>query len=635
MESSVPFSSFDINFYATLIFVLFNVLISLFFINKYMLLSRKYKRLSNQASNKKNLIIEFLNDQHNNTTAHKRVPGGAQLDKEIILLRKAYLKIESQALARYQADNNKYLRFLNDHLIRLLKILLPQYYQRKQQDNSLLDKVNRVKSKFNELESKAKLPKSKFKNFSSTLDSLAHTTPSSKADKERLEEKLDKINSIITIYEDDNLRKRYVASKKKLEYANSGKASVNKMKKASDRANTSIEHFDESKIKDDIESELNRFRSENKQLKENLQSLQEQFEKIGSSNSSIIAGITNQKEDSIDDLSEEILEANEREIDRLRGVINSQRNSIFEMEDTIQKLDKSSAESDQSEIDKLRRCITESEVCIQILENELDELKHHLDEIKSQKGLGSEAEKEELASEVEDLRKDLQESIDQSNQNQSLVEAFKELLNAKSIEDISLLIYEEVSKLNYSPSVVIYTPERNFELAKKGQVTIREKVIINNMQPGEFNPSTRGALTFKLLHLGGILTPEGELPDHTANLEYLSSLLKFTDKVIKFLIEQSKIRKIDANISDCINTIKHTSYEIDKQLEKNNKNLKTSLESTFKQIKEYGRSTGLSATQISKFQSMENELLNQIKADDIVRLKTKKQLLALIGKLEK
>jgi hypothetical protein len=90
----------------------------------------------------------------------------------------------------------------------------------------------------------------------------------------------------------------------------------------------------------------------------------------------------------------------------------------------------------------------------------------------------------------------LEKAVDKNQRSDLLMEFVKQALQASSLEDISLLIYESITNLNYMPSIIVRGPERSLELAPHNSVSVRDKVLINNMQINEINPGNSGQLSF-------------------------------------------------------------------------------------------------------------------------------------------
>src|SRR5690606_24210409 len=141
------------------------------------------------------------------------------------------------------------------------------------------------------------------------------------------------------------------------------------------------------------------------------------------------------------------------------------------------------------EIDKLQRCIHESEVCISMLEQELEEMKKDIDTIRynnEETGITL-AEAGQLGEELNTIKADLEKALDKSQRGEAIIEFVREALNASSVEEISLLIYENITSLNYLPSLIVKAPTRFIEVAQQNTVSSRDKVLINSMQFNEIN----------------------------------------------------------------------------------------------------------------------------------------------------
>ncbi len=76
------------------------------------------------------------------------------------------------------------------------------------------------------------------------------------------------------------------------------------------------------------------------------------------------------------------------------------------------------------------------------------------------------------------------------------------------------------------------------------------------------------------------------------------------------------------------------SFELDKDLEKFSTKTKKSVTESYKQVKDLSRSKGIDVSIIASFQNIEKELLSQLEADNVIRLKVRKKFLGLVNSLE-
>jgi hypothetical protein len=339
------------------------------------------------------------------------------------------------------------------------------------------------------------------------------------------------------------------------------------------------------------------------------------------------------------DLSDEILQANEKEIERLHDVISNQRKSIMEMEESLQSLGhltESENSVHKSEVEKLRRCIQESEICISMLEKELEDLKtdlHNIRAAREEHGITL-AETTQLDDELSSIKTELEKTVDKNQRSEALLEFVREALQASSLEDISLLIYENITSLNSTPSIIVKGPERSLELGPQNAVSVRDKVLINNMQINEINPGSSGQLSFRFLNIAGIVRPAAGEELHGDDQTHIIEIMRVADRIINYLASNIKVRSSAKSLDATINLIKQNSFEMDKMLDDYAKKAKKLVSSNFSQLQDAARAKGLGATHIASFGAIEQETLRQLEAENTLRLKMRKQFLTLLNQLE-
>lgn len=626
----------SVTFYAALAFSIANVFACLYFINRYFLVKKKLDRINNQQRDKRKIILGYLNEQQQITSNRHLIKLSPSLQSEVKALRAAYLKIEEQALD-YPINSADYATTLNDKLLKLLKTLLPEFFgKNRQQKNLLAEKIAQTRDKLSNLATLKKSSNINYSKLMDTLDQLSGSQKQSGKNDGTLLKKVEQLDALITICNDDKLRKSYSRSSLKNNYSKKNGKNLQKMEAQTNESARHIDKLIKSQNASGLEDQLSRFQKENESLKSHIAIIKGQLADLQKQEEQNLFQFESGKSlESEEDLSDDILEANEKEITRLREVIHTQKASILEMEKTIESLGEHSSDEDKVEINKLKKCIKESEMCIEILEGELQQLKDQLDEIKSSKeDQPSPSELALIHHELENVKRDLQATSLQNELSSRFLAHYQELINANSIEDISLLLYECLSDYGYTPSILINNNGRVLEVSKFGKVPQKEKVIISSMRPNEVNPLDNGSLSFRLKNISGFINVEEGLDNIKSNQTQITRLLKTGDRIINLLSAANQSRKFHGKISDCVNEIKHTSFEVDKELEKFINGTKKSVFYGFKQAKDLARSKGLDAQIIAALNSVENEIIQQIDADNIVRLKAKKKLIHVIKQLE-
>lgn len=634
-------------------FFVINVIINLFLINKIFEERQRSRKLAKQKKDDTKIIREFLELQHQETRTHnRRLQKQVTLDKEVIYLRTAYMKIEGNAIA-YKVDTDPYWSYINEQLKKVIKAAVPQLLHKDAEVKELQNKITLLKDKIRLIPGKDNDPKvnDKKERIVTMLENFSHQHVHSAGDRNRLKKQVHKIESLVQLFEDPEARRQYTAERRQKTYLKSSQKHLNKLQDNHLINENNIRALENALEKNPstkgMEEELRRFKDENGKLNLHVDQLKKELrdfqERMGNRDtpSLFIETAKEKKTDAVDmfSLSDEILSSNEKEIDRLRDVISNQRRSIVDMEESLenlQGLSQSESADHRSEIEKLQRCIQESEVCISMLEQELDELKKDLDTIRHNRDEAgiTLAETSQLGEELNTIKADLEKALDKSQRGDAIIEFVREALQASSVEDISLLIYENIASLNYLPALIVKGADRFIEMAQQSTLSARDKVLINNMQFNEVNPGRGGQLAFRFLNIAGLVRPAlGEEID-SDDQTYIVEVVKIADRIIGHLVTNQKVKSSSKALDNTINTIKQTSYELDKMLEDSAKKTKKLVSNNFGQVQDIARAKGLGASHIASFSAIEQETLRQLEAGNTVRLKLRKQFLTLLNQLE-
>lgn len=634
-------------------FFVLNVIINLFLINKIFEERRRNRHLTRGQSKPLQTIKEFLDDQLSKTRSHNRsLKDKIKLEKSVIYLRAAYMKVESNALS-FQIDSPSYWQYLNEQILKIIKAALPQMLHKDREVLDLQHKISLLKDKISLIPTKDNTPavKEKKAKVVGLLENINKQHLHGGGDRARLKKQVQKIEHLVHLFEDPKLRKHYTLQKRQKSYLKSSQKHLNSLHDNYVINEANIHSMKKSLAGSDnvaaLEHELERFKSENGMLNLHVDQLKKELKnfqaRLGAQDTPTLFIETQAEKKTADrdmyDLSDEILQANEKEIDRLRDVISNQRRSIMEMEESLQHLEQLTESENsvhKSEIDKLKRCIQESEICISMLEKELEELKSDLHNIRinrEEHGITL-AETTQLDDELSSIKTELERAVDKNQRSDALLEFVKESLQAGSLEDISLLIYENITSLNYMPSIIVRGPERSLELGPQNSVSVRDKVLINNMQVNEINPGNSGQLSFRLLNIAGIVRPAAGEELHSDDQTHIIEIMRVADRIIHHLANNQKVKSSARNLDATVNQIKQASFEMDKMLDDYTKKSKKLVSANFSQLQDMARAKGLGATHIASFNAVEQETLRQLEAENTLRLKLRKQFLALLNHLE-
>src|SRR5690606_6432917 len=265
--------------------------------------------------------------------------------------RSGYLRIEKKALG-HTVGSADYWEYINSRIQQLIKSIVGQMDQNEVELQELQNKISMLKQKVGGLPVKNSDPKARHsKNrIISILDGISSQCMGAKGDRVQMLQQIQKIEHVVRLFEDPDLRRQYTLQRRQNTYLDNSQKHLNTLKDNYLTNENSIQNFGDSlgSSIDDIaiSEELKRFRKENDHLNQYVDQLKGELrafqERIGRRESPALfiekseGKKVNPSE--IYDLSDEILAANEKEIDRLRGVISNQRRSITEMEESLTKL---------------------------------------------------------------------------------------------------------------------------------------------------------------------------------------------------------------------------------------------------------------------------------------------------------
>lgn len=629
----------------TLLFFVINVIVNLYLMNKVFDERKKNRLLQRQTLNPIEIVKQHLNNEHKKTKTLNL--STYQLDKRAFSVRLGYTKIESQALNK-ELDSEDYWQFLNENLMRLLKITFPSEHQKNTEKAELNKQIDRLKNRIETLPAPNK--KGGLKRHAIEAISQYHERlNSSKLPLADTQKKLDKLKQIMDLFENPEKRKKYISAKIKNSYAKKSQKHLSAIHSNQKRNASNIESFEaeiapQNKTQQ-LMREVERFKNENKSLQEHIAGLQKDLHKISIAlpdNQTPEAFITDditEADDDGDRISDELLDANEKEIDRLRDVVSNQRKSILEMERSLRELEQSAPsnnEEQQSQIEKMKRCIQESETCITMLEKEIDLLKSNLAELRQSKdSTMNDLELEHLNEELINTQKELQHQSSKQTQYDALFNFLNEVMAATSIEDISLLIYESITTLNYQPHILLKSADRTLIISKSGDISVRDKVLINNMMPNEVNPGRSGQISFRFRNLAGIIRPNDLSGDGSENdQEYLLQLLRLTDQITQLAVKAHKSVTTTKIRDSAIDGVKKTSLNIDQLVDDQANRIQKLVKGNFEHILDVARVKGLNASMIASISQIEQETLKQMANESTLKLKLRRQIVGLLNELE-
>lgn len=634
--------------YGLLLLLIFSILANLHFVSRGL-----QKKMGARDLQKKlpELIKKFLTAQAQNTENARRHKQRSHLSKGVIKLRHAYLTIEARAIDK-EIDSQDYWNIINANVQKLLDILTEQ--RANQPLKNIEKKINDIKEKINSSgKSQSK------KAVLASLDKFHKACIEHSKNPEKLAHYNEKLESLLNKISSASYRKITEKTKLHNDYADDNQKTLTTLRQHVGMSSETAKNLADINP-DDFDFSMNAFNKNQDTIMQSVQKYEDNLEKIkhghNHANTTIISSSNhevNNTNSDLDELSEQIQQENEIEIERLRDVIKGQKNIIVELEDSINVLEDQDPQklpsknvpatataANQVDITSLKNSLRESELCIDTLEGELNNLReqqqHHKSNPKDEPVTAplTESNLSSLENTISQLKNEITEAKDTQDFHKSIMNFISESLDASSAEDISLSIYQALEDLGWKAGLMINGGAKTMEIDPAGLLKDREKTLIKNMQIGEVNSQKNGlSMQFHYINIAGKVISEEHSSNSDKNSSILS-LLQAADKIIGKMKSSQLLKNQKKVLQDSANNIKKLAHEVDSTIETLNKRTKASVSSGFGQIQDIARSKGLKASQIASFKNLEQQTLNELAADNTLRLKVKKQFLLVLKSLD-
>lgn len=642
-----------------LVALIISLFINLVFINNKLINKAKDKGLDKLAPS---IIQKYLYSQAEKTLNSHKFHYVPKLHELVVKFRGAYLKIEAKCIDR-SIDSKEYWNLLNAKLNELFK--LAANYADSRNLLGIKKKIELIQSLVSESEKLI----DKEKIFSG-LDKFYEACKVNSDEGKALEYDK-KLNAIIL-----RLTNKYYARLDNLvrlndEYIDSSKEAIGRLEDSI----CGVEEISESAgvVDDSVREQIARYKQNNKEIKEGVESYRVSLgtleTKLYAIKGAGYAGDSDNKmretTKELSDLSEQIQIENEREIDRLKRIVKDQRMTIRDLEEKLKSilqevLDSAASskaglveeenrniendkndEKSRSLIDLLTSNLQDAEHCIVVLENEIEALKRKTAVVATEFAqLGeteepgfSVAEADSLQKEIEELRKQVEQKGTELEQLQTVANFSMEVFQSETIEDLSLLLYQTLSELKANVVLRVYAPGRKFDICSAGKIPPKLSTIIDNLQVNE-SSSNRNSVFFKFTNIGGAVQPTGEEAFSDEQVSDILTITKIANKMFDTISLLTKNKSRFQKIASCENQIKRASSEIDGAFDKICAQAVAAVEDSFRQMRAISRSAGLNATQVAKFNSIENAAIADIRSENRIKLKLKKTFLEALKELE-
>jgi|GEM_PF-4191380 len=647
------------------------LMISLSF-NAYLLTKKTSKEQNPESPILQNKdYLQFIRDQIAETKKHLKISDNKKniLDNKVVALRTAYLNIENKALDK-KINSDNYFSVLNTGLNRLLKLFLPQVYGQENHVHELENRISLLSDRIQKLKSKSTNPaviEKTVKDIKNIIPSIGDNYKSQAIVGQYMEKMENVINSYENSHENpekpntEKCLKNSITSMEQLhssinlqnEEANNAEIVISQLIKQSESGTTEEDIENTLRLKE-AQYEIREFKNKNLYLEKMVSKLKDRLSKLEENerHDKIKPLITfkNIEDDSndsneIDDLANQVKDISEREITRLRDLLKDQDGSIHTLNTELGKLRQKNHKSEKIEefqeqtITKLKSHVRESDGCIETLEKEIEELHSKLKSTKDKKeqdaDIYAKNDIDKLQNNLQDLQMELDDSLDRAKEHNRLLTYYNESIQANSAEDLAVVVFQNIEDMGCKPNMWLSTPEREIHLSDSGAMSTREKVIINNMVIGETNLGGEGkTLKFRLKNVKGQLLSATK-ENIKSEFRDVIDFLKFIDQLSEKMFSNQSNNKNAKKLSSYSRYLRLIANDVDQGIETQIKNSKDLLETSFAQIGELIDS-GIEKKSLKKsLSAMQKNTSERLEAEDILKLKLRKQFLEIIRSMEK
>ncbi len=626
-----------------LLLLLSSILANLFLVQR----SLQMKKKKPDKAKIIEVLKAFLSSQllqSQNTLRHKQ---RKHLEKKVMRLRQAYLAIEKSSLDK-GIDSQAYWQVLHDKLKQLLSI-----YDQHKASKLLLRVQEKIKT-IQQLLDKAPESESR-EQVRGALDKLEVACEELNDNPIRLHEIEKKLGRLLTKLSNEFYRESSHLSGAGHRYLENTTASMVQMKtnahamgKIADNPvyggegsyGESMTSLSESTA--DMRARIDELEYQLKQSRNKLE-----LHMIAMDKATKDDDMKNLSLD-IRDVSDEIIEASEREIDRLHSLVKEKKVIIQDLEHALRH-NKKQAESSvdkvethlttarEDELKLLRRNLFESEQCITLLEQELELLKlSKAEALEKKKADVSEDEIYHLNKTIDTLKQEVVNYESAWREKDLLFSYVTDCLEANTAEDISLTIYQCLGDMGYKSDLQVYTPSRTLEINVQGAVPTREKLIINSMQIGEVNLSDKERrFYFRFSNLGGLVRHNDGKAISEREKTNLFEMFSLTDKVLRRVLQLANNKQSLKSLDSVSNSIKYMMKEMDEGFDHVFQKVDGAVHDGFGQLQDVARSAGMNATQIASIKNLEQNVADDLLAEKRIKLRMHKSMLGLLQKVEK
>ena len=238
-----------------------------------------------------------------------------------------------------------------------------------------------------------------------------------------------------------------------------------------------------------------------------------------------------------------------------------------------------------------------------------------------------------MQNELETLREELDESLEKLKNHDQILSFYNESIEANSIEDLAVLVYQSVEDLGCVPNMWLTLLGKEIHMSNSQPLPTREKVIINNMKVGETNLGSNGtSLKFRFKNIKGLLFAKD---DSIVKDQYSDVLafLKYQDTLVDKVFGNKKNVKQLKKVESWTRSITLVAHDVDNTMDTQIKNAKDLMSTSFAQLAESIKSGKQEADFLKQVDSMERNALAQLSSDEMLKLKIRRQFLEILKRM--
>lgn len=583
----------------------------------------------------KNIILNFLVEQFDKT---KRLNDNVyfrhdELDRHACSLRSAYLKIEEKSLLN-NADHRSYHLAINKSLVKLLKIIRDDAVKAIEVEGFSDHSLHEA------LEGSKLSPQEK----SELLDQIEAFCEQLKSGAIGVEFRKKRYKQLLAMIKNVENTEERVAMKKMLLLAESADASFKHYSNLSEsvfNAGSDVAALEGALdgagpgLSTQVRAQLDALNKENMKLYSQVQMLRQwskENKKLAYPEGVSLSAST------INDVSEEIITKHEEELKALKATVRNQKVTIFELENSLDEYRKSEHAKGvkpeyEQEFGALSRRLTATEDLISEQEKNVDRMRTGLEALNGASAAGDE--RATLMQCIDKLKKEVVEAKDAYSTKNLEFDFISELIAVGSLEDLALLVFQYFCDQKCDPFLLINHKGRVIEMSSTGSLSVKDKTIINAMLPNDASKDDeRFQLQFRYHNFGGILRFLPGSTDNYDSCEAMLKMAKITDAFIEKIASGQNMRNIKKQLEQCSNDVKQLAQTVDLGFEQICQAHRQLIANHIIRGQNLLRVKSASAAQIACLKQMETDMLEDMVPNGTVRIKMRKEFLALVKKIE-